>query len=52
MPSVTGALAQRRPPSPKRPRSEADDDRRQRALPLAEPGNDGETTIDAAEPCE
>jgi hypothetical protein len=34
-PAVTGALA------PRRSRSDSDDERRQRALPLAEPGNDG-----------
>ena len=39
-PAVTGALAPRRP-IPQRSRSDPDDERRQRALPLAEPGNDG-----------
>jgi hypothetical protein len=39
-PAVTGALAPRRP-IPPRSRSDSDDERRQRALPLAEPGNDG-----------
>ena len=42
-PSVTGALAPRRlPPPPKRLRSEPDTDHRFPALPMAEPGNDGE----------
>jgi hypothetical protein len=43
--SVTGSLAPRRLPSPpKRPWSNPDDDeeRRERALPMAEPGNDGQ----------
>ena len=39
-PAVTGALTPRRP-IPQRSRSDPDDERRQRALPLAEPGNDG-----------
>src|SRR5260370_19734807 len=41
-PGVTGALASRGVPPRKRMRSDPDDDRRSRALPLAEPGNDGE----------
>ncbi len=41
-PSVTGSLTPRRSTPPKRQRSDPDDeDRSPRALPLAEPGNDG-----------
>ena len=42
-PSVTGSLTPRRlPPPPKRLASSPDDDQRFPALPMAEPGNDGE----------
>jgi hypothetical protein len=43
-PSVTGSLTPRRlPPPPKRLTSDPDDEEwRERALPMAEPGNDGE----------
>jgi hypothetical protein len=41
--SVTGTLATNRPPpSPKRLRFDPGEDRRQHALPMAEPGNDGQ----------
>jgi hypothetical protein len=41
-PAVTGAVASRGMPPSRGKRSDPDDDRRSRALPLAEPGNDGE----------
>jgi hypothetical protein len=41
-PIVTGALGPRRPSVGRRPRAGPDDDHRFPALPLAEPGNDGE----------
>jgi hypothetical protein len=42
-PNVTGSLAPRRlPPPPKRLRYDPDEDHRFPALPMAEPGNDGE----------
>jgi hypothetical protein len=41
-PNVTGSLAPRRPPPPKRLRYDPDEDHRFPALPMAEPGDDGE----------
>jgi hypothetical protein len=42
-PSVTGSLLPRRlPPPPKRLQSDPEEDQRFPALPMAEPGNDGE----------
>ena len=45
------SLAPRRPPPPKRLRSDPDEDHRFPALPMAEPGNDGESRTDRLEPC-
>ncbi len=39
---VTGSVAQRRTPPSRRPWRNPDDDRRTKALPMAEPGNDGQ----------